>query len=230
MIDWRRSAKSDGQFVREKEWQTAQSVLFWVDQADSMRFASDKNLPQKSERARILALATSLLLIRGGERVGLTGGLLQPQSGETQILRLADLLSKDQDQDYSSPDARGLPPNARAVFISDFLTDTAEVTAAIAKASDRGVRGVLLQLLDPSEEFFPYKGRTIFQSVGGSISHQTLKADDLRQRYLDRLARRKEELITLCATSGWSYHCHHTNESETSALLWLFHALEGETR
>ena len=38
-IDWRRSAKGDTQFVREREWQIAQSVLLWVDPGASMRFA-----------------------------------------------------------------------------------------------------------------------------------------------------------------------------------------------
>ncbi|MEZ5910813.1 MAG: DUF58 domain-containing protein [Paracoccaceae bacterium] len=28
-IDWRHSARSDAHFVREKEWQAAQSVVFW---------------------------------------------------------------------------------------------------------------------------------------------------------------------------------------------------------
>ncbi|UYV37579.1 DUF58 domain-containing protein [Rhodobacteraceae bacterium D3-12] len=229
MIDWRRSAKSDAQYVREKEWQIAQSVLLWVDPASSMRFKSSDELPEKADRARILALAASILLIRGGERVGLTGGALLPRSGEAQISRLAELLSKESPDDYLSPDARGLPPHARAIFVSDFFSDISNIVTALTKASDRGVQGVLVQVLDPSEEAFPYRGRTIFQSVGGSLSHETLKAGDLRQRYLERLASRKDELTSLCAASGWRYHCHHTNESATAALLWLYRALEGGT-
>ena len=72
-IDWRRSARSDAHFVREKEWQAAQSVLLWVDHSKSMLFTGSKNRPDKSERARLLALALAVLLNRGGERVGLSG-------------------------------------------------------------------------------------------------------------------------------------------------------------
>ena len=39
LIDWRRSARSDVQFVREREWQAAQSVTLWVDPAKSMTFS-----------------------------------------------------------------------------------------------------------------------------------------------------------------------------------------------
>ncbi|MEO0823421.1 MAG: DUF58 domain-containing protein, partial [Pseudomonadota bacterium] len=30
-IDWRRSARSDRLYVREMEWEAAETVLFWVD-------------------------------------------------------------------------------------------------------------------------------------------------------------------------------------------------------
>jgi uncharacterized protein (DUF58 family) len=226
-IDWRRSARSDTQFVREREWQIAQSVILWVDQAASMRFASDANLPTKADRARTLALASAILLIRGGERVGLTGFDLPPRRGQAQITRLAHMLSVDHGDDYSEPEARGMIPQSRAIFFSDFLGDPEPVEAALTKAADRGVRGALVQILDPSEESFPFDGRTIFQSVGGGIVHETLKAGDLRTRYLDRLAERKDRLDRLSRLTGWQYLCHHTSESAQSALLWIYRAMDG---
>ncbi|SHH52305.1 DUF58 domain-containing protein [Marivita hallyeonensis] len=226
-IDWRRSAKSDTQFIREREWQIAQSVILWVDQAASMRFASDQNLSTKADRARTLALASAILLIRGGERVGLTGFELPPRRGQAQITRLAEMLSVDNADDYSEPEARGMIPQSRAIFFSDFLGDPGPVEAALTKAADRGVRGALVQILDPSEEVFPFDGRTIFESVGGAYVHETLKAGDLRTRYLDRLAQRKERLEHLSRLTGWQYLCHHTNDSAQSALLWIYRAMDG---
>ena len=227
MIDHRRSAMGDQEYVREREWQIAQSVMLWVDQGAAMRFASDPGLPQKADRARVLALALAILLIRGGERVGLTGTALPPRRGNPQVLRLAELLCQDDTADYSPPEHRAMIPHARAVFISDFMGDLTEVQTALTKAADRGVRGVLLHLLDPSEEVFPFTGRTIFESVGGSVSHETLKANDLKSRYIDRLAARKDALQNLCATTGWQYGVHHTGSSAQSGLLWLYGALDG---
>lgn len=226
-IDWRRSAKSDAQYVRELEWQIAQSVMIWVDNAASMRFASDKNLTQKGERARTIALAAAILLLRGGERVGLTGATLPPRRGDVQVLRLAQALSEDAEDDYGAPEARGMLPHSRAIFVSDFLGDLTAVEAGLTKAADRGVRGVLVQVLDPSEEAFPFDGRTIFESVGQTLRHETLKAGDLRDRYLRRLAERKDRLQALCRLTGWQYHCHHTDQPAQSALLWLYRAMDG---
>jgi uncharacterized protein (DUF58 family) len=225
-IDYRRSAMGDQEFVREREWQIAQSVMLWVDQGASMRFSSDTKLPQKIDRARLLGLAIAIMLQRGGERVGLTGTALPPRSGRPQILRLAELFCQDDPADYAPPEHRLMIPHARALFISDFMGDLDGVTLALTKAADRGVRGVLCHLLDPSEEAFPFTGRTIFQSIGGTLSHETLKASDLKSRYLERLAERKSELQRLCALTGWHYGLHHTNTSAQSALLWLYSALD----
>ncbi len=230
MIDHRRSARGDQQFVREREWQIAQSIMLWVDQGASMRFATDKMLPTKVDRARLLGLATAILLVRGGERVGLTGTTLPPRRGNAQIIRLAQAWSEDEQADYAPPEHRAMIPHARAVFISDFLGPLDEVEQALTKAADRGVRGVLLQVLDPSEESFPYTGRTIFESVGGTARHETLKAGDLRDRYLDRLARRKDALTQLSRATGWQLGLHHTGDSAQSALLWLYRALDGGAR
>jgi len=118
-------------------------------------------------------------------------------------------------------------PHARAIFLSDFLGDLDPVEAALTKAADRGVRGVLVQVLDPAEEAFPFQGRTIFESVGGTVRHETLKAGDLKDRYLQRLADRKDALETLCRRTGWRYTCHHTDHSAQAALLWLYQAIGG---
>ncbi len=225
-IDWRRSARSDAEFVREREWQIAQTVMLWVDGAASMRFASDAALPEKADRAQLLALATAILLDKSGERVGLSGHALPPRRGAAQIARLATILSaKGDGADYAAPDARGLLPRSRALFISDFFGDLDAVRAAVGAAADRGVGGVLLQILDPAEEAFPYRGRAIFESVGGTLAHETLKASDLRDRYLERLAVRKDALRSLCRATGWDYICHHTDASPQAALLHLYRTL-----
>lgn len=225
-IDWRRSARSDAHFVREREWQAAQSVSFWVDGSRAMGFSGARDRAPKLDRARVLALALAVLLLRGGERVGLSG--LPPRPGRAQIMALMDALERDQTtDDYGSPQVAGMVPHGRAVFLSDFLGDLDPIETALTAAADRGVKGVMVQVLDPAEEDFPFDGRTIFESMGGSLSHETLKAGDLRGRYLDRLAARKARLADLARAVGWHFHTHHTGQPAQSALLWTYGALEG---
>jgi uncharacterized protein (DUF58 family) len=226
MVDWRRSARSDAHYVREREWQAAQSVTLWVDRSRSMGFSGDRARAPKADRARLLGLAVAVLLLRGGERVGLAGQEHPPRSGRAQLDRLATALAEDAAADYGAPDAAGMALHGRAVFLSDFLGDMAGVEQALAIASDRGVRGALVQVLDPAEEEFPFDGRTIFESMGGGLRHETLKASGLRARYLARLAERKARLDAIAHAAGWHFHTHHSGAPAQAALLWLYRALE----
>lgn len=226
MVDWRRSARSDAHFVREREWQAAQSVTLWVDTSRAMGFSGDKSRGTKAERAQLLALALAVLLLRGGERVGLAGDAAPPRAGRAQLDRLAMRLGLEGSADYGVPETMGIVSYGRAVFLSDFLGNLTGVEAALGQAADRGVRGALVQVLDPAEEEFPFDGRTIFESMGGSLRHETQRAGDLRSRYLARLAERKDRLETIARASGWHYHCHHTGQGAQLALLWLYRALE----
>lgn len=226
-IDWRRSGRSDAHFVQEKEWQAAQSVMLWVDDAQSMEFASEKELPTKGGRARLLALATAILLVRGGERVALSNLGTPPRSGELQLTRIARALFQDVVRpEYGAPSVQGMLPHSRALFVSDFLGEFEPFSGRLTRAADQGVKGVVLQVLDPQEESFPFDGRTIFESMGRSVTHETLKASELRDRYLERLATRKDQLTSLARRTGWQFFCHHTSDNAQSALLWIYGALE----
>ena len=229
LIDWRRSARSDQAFVQEREWQAAQSVVLWVDPAQSMDFAGSTRAP-KSDRARLLALALAVLLLRAGEQVGLAGHPQPPRAGKGQILRLVEALAADLSapaQDYAAALPLDFVRQGRAVFISDFLGDLSGLERSLSQAAASGVKGLLLQVLDPDEEAFPYDGRTVFVSMGGSLAHETKSAGDLRGRYLARLAERKARLAELAQAAGWVYASHHTGQSATPALLWAYRALQG---
>ena len=225
-IDWRRSARSDAHFVRETEWQAAQAVTLWVDQSQAMAFFGHKSRPSKADRAKVLALALAVLLLKGGERVGLMPDL-PPRAGRAQLdplaARLVDTASGD---DYGAPPMIVLPPHSQTVFLSDFLGDQTALQDAVGRAADQGVRGTLVQVLDPAEEEFPFQGRSIFTSMGGGLRHETLRAADLRARYRDRLAARKDMLAGLARATGWHMLTHHTDQPAGLVLMSLWQQLD----
>ena len=92
-IDWRRSAKSDPVFVRENEWEAAQSVWLWSDGSKSMRYRSDRKLREKAERADLLTLALAALLCRGGEHVAALGRHMVPTTGRVALHLMAEALT-----------------------------------------------------------------------------------------------------------------------------------------
>ncbi len=233
-IDWRRSARSDAHFVRELEWQAAQSVTLWVDQGQSMHFASAKGLPEKVDRARLLGLALALVLLRGGERVGLAhagddpGAAIAPRSGRSQAQVLAQALAgRAAPDDYAPPLTAGVEARSLVVLLSDFLGDIGPILRAMADIANRGARALLVQVLDPAERDFPYQGRVIFRSIGGGLAHETRQAGDLRARYRQRLGERQDELTRLAGHSGGRFHLLTTGAPATEGLQWLYRAVQG---
>jgi len=227
-IDWRRSARGDTLFIRETEWEAAQSVQFWVDPAAGMGFLSADN-PPKSGRAQLLALALAVLLTRSGERIGLLGTALDvPRAGRNQLNRLAATLA---DQP-ALPDTEPMPKSGPSipghyVLISDFLMDEAALLTGLAGLAQRGVRGALLQVTDPAEEAFPYDGRVIFESMSGTLNFETRRARALRAAYQNRLAERRALLSDWARRHGWQFSTHRTDSAPSTALLWLYAAIGG---
>ena len=72
-IDWRRSARDDNVYIRDKEWQAVHTISLWVDESPSMLFRSRYANESKQSRALLIALAMAELLARSGERLGWLG-------------------------------------------------------------------------------------------------------------------------------------------------------------
>lgn len=230
-IDWRRSARSDRLYVRETEWEAAESVLMWCDRAQTMDFHSDRVDWSKGDRARLLALATAVLLNRGGERFGLLGTEAErPRVGETQLMRVAALLNAEPAQrpDYGAAPVTQLPRAGKAVFFSDFMGPRDAVFPALLNAAGQGTGGIFVMILDPVEIEFPFAGRTRFESVARAVRHETDEAMSLRHAYLERLEERQEDLKTVARRAGWQVILHRTDESPRRALVRL-HAILGGT-
>lgn len=230
-IDWRRSARSDSHFVRQMEWQNLQSVHLWIDGSSAMNYSSSDRLETKGARARVLGLASAILLAKAGESVGLMDDPEPPRHGQGQITKIAlHLASAENDSEYGKPPAKHMARGNRALFISDFLGEWDELVETLSRAADQKVEGCLVQVLDPSEEEFPFDGRVIFQSMGGGVQFETRRAKAIRDGYLAKLKERKLALNALASRTGWRYTCHHTSEPSQTALMWIHNALAGSDR
>lgn len=224
-IDWRQSAKSDPVYVRESEWAAAQSVWLWADPSPSMRWRSRPDLPEKHHRAAVLALALAVLLLRGGERVGLLGHAAPPVSSRASLPRLAADLAAGEGSTVF-PDAP-LPRHAHVVLISDFLLSPDLVDAQVRRWAGAGVRGHLIHLLDPAEEDLPYEGRLRFTGLEGEGELLVPRAESLREAYAARLASHRGALGAVARAVGWTFAGHRTDAEARGALLALHGAMAG---
>jgi uncharacterized protein (DUF58 family) len=227
-IDWRQSAKSQHLYVREREWEAAQSVWLWRDGAASMRFGS--GAATKLERASLLALALAVLLVRGGERIALYGEREAAANSRATYHRIGYALSEQAPRDDLLPPDAPLPKNAQFVWFGDFLAPIADIEHAIRRLTRANAGGRLVHIIDPAEEDFPYAGRTRFESVGGELTRTLGRAEGVAADYRARFKAHSEAIAVLARKLGWNYTAHRTDRSPQAALVALYADLSGGHR
>jgi uncharacterized protein (DUF58 family) len=224
-IDWRQSARSTQMFLRDQEWEAAESVWLWADGSASMAYQSPAARSSKGERALLLLLALASLLTRAGERVALLGERRRPAGGRVGMATLCEDLMARSAASASLAPVQPLPRYARLVLISDFFTPLDELRARLRNFVAMGVRGHLLQVLDPAEPDLPFAGRVRFEGMEQDGSALIANVDGIRRRYQGRLAAHREGLRDLGRSLGWTFASHLGDQPPEPALLALYTAL-----
>ena len=212
LVDWRRSARGDRYYVREREREAAQTAWFWLDPTPGFNWTSDLARTTKLRRAQTLALALAMLLSRGGERVGALGH--PARAGQRAAERLA--------QDFLAPmrDAEA-PSRASLIFMSDFYAPVETWRSRLAAAADAGSSGALVMICDPAEEDFPFEGRTLFQVPGARTEALIGRAEAARAEYFERLTHHRRAIHALGAQYGFPHLLHRTDHPPAPTLAML---------
>ena len=229
-IDWRRSARGDKVFVRENEWEAANTVYFWRDGSDGMNWRSADKLPTKKDRASVLCMALASLLMRAGERCAVINETDRPRSGRVGLQRITRRLAATEGETDNL--SGKIPAHARIIIASDFLEDPDVWRARLSRLSARPAKGVLLHIIDPAERDFPYRGRVQMRVPGLSAMPPLLvgRAERARERYQTRFAAHMDALAQTARRLDWPLITHETDRPATAAMTALYMAIAGEQR
>lgn len=214
LVDWRRSARGERYYVREREREAAQIAWLWIDPDPGMIWRGGEDRPTKAYRAQTLALALSILLTRGGERVGVLGG--QTRAGPRAADRLATELAP-MSREPAAPSAR-----SAVVYASDFYAPVEQWRARLQKTAALGAHAVLLMLADPAEEEFPFRGRVMFAEPGGERREALIgRAETARALYAERLETHRAAMRSMANAFGFPLLLHRTDHSAAPTLAML---------
>jgi uncharacterized protein (DUF58 family) len=225
-VDWRRSARDDHLYVREREWEASHTVWIWPDRSPSMTFASALSNDSKLERTMVIALALAEVLVQGGERVGIPG-LLRATASRNVIEKMAEAVLHDPTERASLPPSFAPSPLSEIVLLSDLWVPIVEVRGTLAQLSASGAHGHLVQVVDPAEESFPYSGRVEFIEPEGAGSVTAGRAETWRNDYQGIVARHRGEIRSETDLRGWSFAIHRTDRP-ASELLLVLHSRMGD--
>jgi len=219
-VDWRRSARDEHLYVREREWEASHTVWIWPDRSPSMAFASRDARDSKLERGLIVAFALADLLVAGGERVGIPG-LMNPTASSNVIDKMAQAMLHDDATRSSLPPSFVPSALAEIVVLSDFWSPMPEIRAVLAGLSSSGAHGTLIQIVDPAEETFPYSGRIEFVEPEGGEMITAGRAESWANDYVARVALHRDQIREETNKLDWLFTTHTTSRSAAELLLFL---------
>lgn len=224
-IDWRRSARDDHTYVRDREWEAAHTIWLWADMSPSMMYKSSYGSVSKESRALVLMLALAEVLARSGERIGCPG-IMEPVSARNAAERLATALMHATTTE-GLPDTSMIRGASDIVLIGDFLDDADRIMARLSPLARRSLRGHVIEVADPAEEIFPFSGRTEFSDPETGEKLTAGRAETLREDYQRAYLARRESLGQSLRQLGWSFVFHRTDHLASEALAAVHGYLSG---
>jgi uncharacterized protein (DUF58 family) len=224
-VDWRRSARDDHLYVREREWEASHTIWLWADRSASMDFNSRMTEWSKLDRALVVSFALAEVLVEGGERVGIPE-IMRPTANRNVIEKMAQAILHDTSERPSLPPNFSPAPFSELLLLSDFWSPVTDFHRILGRLAATGARGHVVQVVDPAEETFPYSGRIEFVESEGLGSVTAGRAESWRNDYQKLVADHRAALRAECEQFGWSFTVHRTDRGPTE-LLFALHARMG---
>lgn len=227
-IDWRQSAKGDHIYTRQKERQTAQTILFWAQNDRGMAMKTAKTKQSKYEAAVIFSLALGLLLTRAGEHVGPLQEPNRAGRNDLAMQRLGDILCRNPGTLPPGPDlpvAHQLPKRASLILAGDFMCSADELENTLSALAAKARHGLLLQILDPAELELPFNGRVIFRPFNDSMDIPIANVPSIRDAYKERLQAHIDAVHDIAHHHGYSHVVYNTAHDMRPALSAAWQAL-----
>ena len=219
LIDWKKTAKSNETFIQEKELQTLQNFVIWRDTSRSMNFRSSESIDTKLYRANLFTLTLTIILSKSGENIVLNGLKSELLKGGNAVNFVSNQINEKVTDSYKSrPNINEIKNNSDVILIGDFLNNINETEKTIKELSNRGINGIIIQILDPAERFFPYKGRINFNGLEGEKNILIGKAESVRNDYKKAIKIHIEKLEKLTTSYSWKYILDNSDQDASISL------------
>jgi len=211
-IDWRASGKTGRYFVKEFEEETNLRTYLIVDSSGSMGYG--ERTATKFEYARVLAAALGYLLTMQRDAVGLITfdhelrDRFEPSAHPKSFQQILSMLSgrtPGQETSLSKLFLNLLPTLKRRsllILISDFFDSLESLKSVLQQVRKQQHDLLLIQVIAPEEEEFPFEKPTLFQDLEGTGRRVLVDPHRLRRVYLEQFQTFQQGLREGAANAG----------------------------
>jgi uncharacterized protein (DUF58 family) len=239
-LDWKVYGKHDRYYLKQLEQETNFTCHLLLDVSPSMHYCSEGAVLSKLESAALAAAALAWLILRQQDLVGLaTLGvsattLAQPSGQASHFRQITEALeavcAPRPESPGQAPDPEP-PPALRclnhwietvqrrcvAVVLSDCFGDFDETMTALRHLRSRRHDVVLLHVIDPAEQDFPFDEPTRFHDVESALT-QPVDCRQLRSAYRAEFEGFRRRLAAECREAGVDYALLRTDQPVEQGL------------
>lgn len=204
-LDWKIFGRSDRFYIREYDEETNLRATILLDSSGSMTYRGTKGIT-KFEHARKLAAALAYVLMGQQDGVGLVTfdtkvrEFIPCKTKTTHLHHILETLLKVKTGGETS--LAGVLQNLASrvkrrgllMLISDGFDDATELLRSIGVLRKQGHEIIVFQLWDRDELEFPFSRWARFENLENNEDFVLLDPAAIRQRYLQVLAKFREEL------------------------------------
>lgn len=184
-VDWRVYGKSDRYYLKQFEEETNFACHVLLDASESMLYKSEKAAMSKLDYAKCVAAAIGYMVLRQQDAVGLVTfderirELVRASSQASHLGQICHILENTPARGETSVGsilgelAERFPHRSLVVLISDLFDDTDRLMHGLKHLLHGRHDVLVLQVIDPDEEDFPFREPTLFKGLENLPSEQT---------------------------------------------------------
>ncbi len=227
-IDWRAYGKTGRYYVKEYEDETNLRCYIMLDASGSMGYG--QSTLSKFNYAKQMAAAFSFLLLRQRDAVGLClfddkmRELIEPSMNAVQFPRIIQTLEQAEPGGETSLGTvfeeiiPRLKRRSLIVLLSDLFDDIKPLQAALKRFRHYHHEVIVLQVVAPEEEEFPFSKPTQFHNMEKVNNRLLVDPHRLRRHYLEQYQKFMKQINRICGKTGVDRVKLLTNESFAEAL------------
>jgi uncharacterized protein (DUF58 family) len=233
-VDWKVFGRTDKYYVKQYEDETNLVCYLLLDVSESMRYQGPGVPLSKFEYAQCLAAALGYLVVMQRDAVGLATfdnqlrQWLRPAGNPAHHQQLMSIMESTRPVAKTAMDqtlhtiAERLTKRSLVFILSDCLDDPDSLLRGLKHFRHRRHEVTLLQILDPCELDFPFRGTTLFR---GLEQFPDLVADppSLRAAYLEELQHFLRIVRSGTLEMGMTYRLLRTDQPFDRALTSILH-------
>ncbi len=228
-LDWKVFGRTDKFYLKQFEEETNLVCYLLLDSSESMSYQSPESPWTKLEYAQTMAAALAYLVLAQQDSVGLVTfdevvrNMVRPGGHPSHFKEIVHGLEQIRPEGKTHMAgllhelAERFHRRGLVVVLSDFFDDADSLLRALAHFRHRRHDVILIQVLDPAEENFPFEELTLFEGLEAP-AQVLADARALRSAYLRQFQAYLRRLQRGCREHGIEYVRMQSNQPVDMAL------------